>query len=99
MTIPEGLPPMMRSRWDCTSGRERRLSDTRQFTVGNRGGKMRTGGEWKVGKIRNRLLPSLSASDLSLPDRHLHESPIKHGLTPGVRGPTHDAAACPETAI
>ncbi len=90
---------MMQSRWDCTSGRGRRLSDTRQFTVGNRGRKMRTGGEWKVGKIRNRLLASLSASDLALLGRHLHEVPIEQGQTLEERGRTIDRVYFPQTGM
>src|SRR5260370_34958577 len=60
---------------------------------------MRTGGEWKVGKIRNRLLASLSASDLSLLDRHLHEVPIEQGQTLEERGRTIDRVYFPQTGM
>ncbi len=60
---------------------------------------MRTGGEWKVGKIRNRLLASLSASDLALLGRHLHEVPIEQGQTLEERGRTIDRVYFPQTGM
>ena len=52
-----------------------------------------------MGKIRNRLLASLSASDLALLTRYLHEVPIEQGQTLEDRGRTVDRVYFPETGM
>ncbi len=59
---------------------------------------MRAGG-WQVGKIRNRLLASLSASDLALLARYLHEVPIEQGQTLEDRGRAVDRVYFPQTGM
>lgn len=90
---------MVQARWDCTFAPDGRLSDTRQFPPGNRDRKDEHGGGWKVEKIRNRLLASLSASDLSLLARHLHEVPIEQGQTLEERGQAVDRVYFPQTGM
>jgi CRP-like cAMP-binding protein len=60
---------------------------------------MQTGGGCKVGKIRNRLLASLSASDLALLGRHLREVPIEQGQTLEERGRAIDRVYFPQTGM
>jgi CRP-like cAMP-binding protein len=60
---------------------------------------MRAGGRRQVGKIRNRLLASLSASDLTLLARHLLEVPIEQGQTLEDRGRAIDRVYFPQTGM
>ncbi len=53
----------------------------------------------KVEKIRNRLLASLPASDLSLLRRHLREIPIEQGQTLEERGQPVDRVYFPQTGM
>ncbi len=97
--LPAGLPSVIGSGGIVPPAGRARLSDTRQFTVGDRDRRMKTAGGWKVGKIRNRLLASLSASDLALLTRHLHEVPIEQGQTLEDRGRTIDRVYFPQTGM
>src|SRR5262249_56526289 len=75
-----------------------RLSAIRQSAAEN-GGKTRATHppEAHVKEIRNRLLGSLPASDLSLLRRPLRAIPIEPGPTPGYRGPSVEPVDFPET--
>ena len=56
-------------------------------------------GKPKVEKIRNRLLASLPASDLSLLGRHLREIPIEQGQLLEERGEPVDRVHFPQTGM